>query len=78
MSKRNRKNRSAKVATMATNAPPQAEAFTFDDPIPMMDRRDILDYLECAVMDRWYEPPVSFNGLAKSFRAGFFGLHQYL
>ncbi|HGF8946784.1 TPA: capsid portal protein, partial [Yersinia enterocolitica] len=70
MSKRNRKSRPTKVTTaIAGNSTPQAEAFTFDDPIPMMDRRDILDYLECAVMDRWYEPPVSFNGLAKSFRA---------
>ncbi|EON3347119.1 phage portal protein [Yersinia enterocolitica] len=70
MSKRNRKSRPIKVtAAIAGNSTPQAETFTFDDPIPMMDQRDILDYLECAVMDRWYEPPVSFNGLAKSFRA---------
>src|SRR3978361_91703 len=70
MSQRNRKTRPAKVTTaMASHTPPHAEAFTFDDPIPMMDRRDIMDYLECAVMDHWYEPPVSFDGLAKSFRA---------
>ncbi|WP_406706537.1 phage portal protein [Sodalis sp.] len=48
---------------------PRAEVFTFDDPLPMMDRREMLDYLECAIVDRWYAPPVSFNGLAKTFRA---------
>lgn len=46
-----------------------AEAFTFDDPVPVMDRRAILDYLECLDNGRWYEPPISFEGLAKSFRA---------
>lgn len=46
-----------------------AESFTFDDAVPVMDRRDILDYLECLDNGRWYEPPISFEGLAKSFRA---------
>ncbi|MBB1625168.1 phage portal protein [Achromobacter sp. UMC71] len=45
------------------------EAFTFGDPTPVLDRRDILDYIECLDNGRWYEPPVSFQGLAKSFRA---------
>ncbi|CRL46090.1 Phage portal protein [Sodalis glossinidius str. 'morsitans'] len=48
---------------------PRAEVFTFDDPLPMIDRREMLDYLECAIVDRWYAPPVSFNALAKTFRA---------
>ncbi|HBU6425313.1 TPA: phage portal protein, partial [Escherichia coli] len=34
-----------------------------------LDRRDILDYVECISNGRWYEPPVSFTGLAKSLRA---------
>ena len=46
-----------------------ADTFTFDDAVPVMDRRDILDYLECLDNGRWYEPPISFEGLAKSFRA---------
>ncbi|VFR39571.1 Phage-related capsid packaging protein [plant metagenome] len=46
-----------------------AEAFSFDDAEPVMNRRDILDYLECLDNGRWYEPPISFEGLAKSFRA---------
>lgn len=44
-------------------------AFTFGDAVPVMDRSGILDYLECWHNGRWYEPPMSFEGLAKSFRA---------
>ena len=35
----------------------------------MLDRREILDYLECLNMGKWYEPPLSWDGLARSFRA---------
>ncbi|WP_311968599.1 phage portal protein [Pseudomonas baltica] len=45
------------------------EAFTFGDPTPVLDERGILDYLECWMNGRWYEPPMSFDGLAKSSRA---------
>lgn len=48
---------------------PAAEAFTFGDPVPILDRRELLDYVECVVMDRWYKPPVSFDGLPRTFRA---------
>lgn len=48
---------------------PQPQAFSFGDPTPVMDKRDILDYAECIGNGRWYEPPVSFHGLAKSLRA---------
>lgn len=47
------------------------EAFTFGEPRAVLDRRDILDYVECVDNGRWYEPPVSFTGLAKSLRAAF-------
>lgn len=47
----------------------QGEAFTFGDPVPMLDGREILDYLECWLNGRWYEPPLSMDGLAKSVRA---------
>ncbi len=50
-------------------AQPRAEFFTFGDPEAVLDRRDILDYLECAKMGKWYEPPISFDGLARSSRA---------
>lgn len=44
--------------------------FTFGAPEPVLQGRDLLDYLECWMNGRWYEPPISFPGLAKSFRAG--------
>lgn len=69
MSKRNRGRKHAQPTTKKQTGAQHVEAFTFGDPIPMLDRREILDYLECCVVDRWYEPPISFNGLAKTFRA---------
>lgn len=45
------------------------QEFSFGDPIPVLDRRELLDYVECVQMDRWYEPPVSFDGLARTYRA---------
>jgi PBSX family phage portal protein len=52
-----------------TTQEPRFEAFTFGDPVPVMDRREILDYIECWMNGRWYEPPVSWEGLARSFRS---------
>lgn len=58
------------VTTTALTAPAtRAEAFTFGDPVPMLDQREILDFLYSAYNGRWYEPPVSLDGLAKSFRS---------
>lgn len=34
-----------------------------------MDRREILDYVECWLNGEWYETPISFDGLARSLRA---------
>ncbi|WP_241579955.1 phage portal protein [Rosenbergiella nectarea] len=56
-------------ATAHDNTATRAEAFSFGDPIPVLDRRELLDYVECIQLDRWYEPPVSFDGLARTFRA---------
>ena len=54
--------------TTADAAPtPAPQAFTFGDPVPVLDGREILDYLEAANMGKWYEPPVSFDALARSF-----------
>lgn len=58
-----------KEDTAHKNAGVTAEAFSFGDPIPVLDRRELLDYVECVQMDRWYEPPVSFDGLARTYRA---------
>lgn len=43
-------------------------AFSFGDPEPVLDR-NWMDYLECNFNGRWFEPPVSMHGLAKSARS---------
>ncbi|WOD12799.1 phage portal protein [Pseudomonas sp. NyZ704] len=48
------------------------QAFTFGEPTPVLDSREILDHLECWMNGRWYEPPLSLNGLAKATRASVF------
>ncbi|EOG5413256.1 phage portal protein [Cronobacter sakazakii] len=68
MGKRN-KNRAAAKQSVQQSSGVSAEAFSFGDPIPVLDRRELLDYVECVQMDRWYEPPVSFDGLARTYRA---------
>lgn len=44
-------------------------AFTFGDPTPVLEGRDILDYIEAADMGDYYDPPINLDGLAKSFNA---------
>ncbi len=43
--------------------------FTFGEPLPALNQSDMLDYLECWINGKWFEPPISWTGLAKSFRA---------
>ncbi len=45
------------------------ETFTFGEPMPALKRADMPDYLECWINGKWYEPPISWVGLAKSFTA---------
>ena len=67
-----------KRARAATPAPAPAEttqsarstAFTFGDPMPVMNRAEIRDYVQLITLNGWYEPPVSWSGLAKIFRSG--------
>lgn len=68
MSKRRNRTRTQPVQQQMTGGA-AAEAFTFGDPVAVLDRRELLDYVECVINDRWYEPPVSFDGLARTFRA---------
>ena len=59
----------SRTTTLTSNGNGGAiEAFTFGEPEAVLDRRGILDYLQCMNNGRWYEPPISFDGLAKSFR----------
>lgn len=70
MRQRNRMHRMSAPAPQNTK-PERAgiEAFSFGDPTPVLDRRDLLSYVESWWNGRWYEPPVSLDGLAKSFRS---------
>lgn len=54
---------------MVAAKPAKVEAFAFGDPLPVLDGREVLDYVEAWRNGRWYEPPVSLSGLAKSFRS---------
>ncbi|MCI1680038.1 MAG: phage portal protein [Ewingella americana] len=66
MSKR-KLRKSAPTTSTADQA--GAQAFSFGEPTPVLDRREILDYIESTGNGRWYEPPISFDGLARSARA---------
>lgn len=69
--KKNRGQSGASAAAVPAIAPTaEASAFTFGDPMPVMSRAEILDYVEIYSNGEYYEPPVSFGGLAKSLRAG--------
>jgi len=59
--------------TTAVAAPPsRVEAFTFGEPTPVLDSRGMLDYVECWQNGRWYEPPLSLDGLARTTRSNVF------
>lgn len=55
-------------AGAGANASSRIEAFTFGEPLPVMNG-ELLDYVESWINGEWYEPPLSWDGLAKSFRA---------
>lgn len=42
------------------------QAFSFGDPSPVLGGRAVFDYLECWFNGRWYEPPLSLDGLSRS------------
>lgn len=45
------------------------ETFTFGDPVPSTDQRDIMGFFHAAWTGKWYEPPISFDGLARALNA---------
>jgi len=49
--------------------PARLHAFTFGEPVPVLDARGIMDYLHCWQNGRWYEPPLSLDGLSRTTRA---------
>lgn len=60
---------SPRSSAVAAPAPPNMQAFSFGDPTPVLDRRELFDYIQCLNNGRWYETPISFDGLAKAFRS---------
>ncbi|MBZ6064691.1 phage portal protein [Aeromonas schubertii] len=71
MSKRRQRRRPvAAPLSMSSPATSVAEAFTFGDPVPVLSQREVFDYLEAMHNGRWYEPPLSLQGLARVYRAG--------
>jgi PBSX family phage portal protein len=64
-----RKGRKALTSSAPTTQGQDFEASSFGEPSPVLDKREILDYIECTGNGKWYEPPISFDGLARSVRA---------
>ncbi len=70
MIKRRKPASNLRLADTTPTGTPQAIEFSFGDPTPVLDRREIFDYLECVeVGGRYYAPPVQLLGLANVFRA---------
>lgn len=44
---KSKKNRAAAAQSFQHGGATTAEAFSFGDPIPVLDRRELLDYVEC-------------------------------
>lgn len=53
----------------ASAEPSRMVSFTFGDPVPVLESGGILDYVHCWQNGRYYEPPVSLDGLARATRA---------
>ena len=64
-----RRNEAPQKASFPIGKASPAQMFTFGEPVPVLDRREMLDYIECTGNGKWYDPPISFDGLARSLRA---------
>lgn len=69
---RKRRNPRTTQPVTATRQPAgeAIEAFSFGEPVPVLSQREVFDYLEAMHNGRWYEPPLSLNGLSRVYRAG--------
>jgi PBSX family phage portal protein len=47
----------------------KVEMFSFGDPTPVLDANQLFYFGECWTHNKWYEPPVDLDGLAKSLQA---------
>lgn len=57
------------MSDQTATAPAKFETFSFGDPTPVLDRYDFLYTGVWMSANEWYEPPVDFPALAKSYRA---------
>ncbi|AWH45414.1 phage portal protein [Stenotrophomonas sp. ZAC14A_NAIMI4_1] len=60
-----------------TGSAGSATAFSFGEPSPVLESRGLFDYLECWRNGRYYEPPITLNGLSRTTRSNPF-LHSGL
>lgn len=57
-----------KITALSGNV--TAQAFSFGEPIPVLDRADVLNYFESVLMyDKYYEPPINLSHLAKALNS---------
>ena len=62
-----RKNTKKSTALSTGN---QAQAFSFGEPIPVLDRAEVLNYFESVLMyEKYYNPPINLSYLAKALNA---------
>jgi PBSX family phage portal protein len=61
--------RSRKPAQQNDKANQKFEVFSFGDPVPMLDKQEVLNYTESRWNGLYYETPVNMFGLAKSQHA---------
>jgi PBSX family phage portal protein len=59
---------SSSLASVGSCATDHMVTFSFGDPEPVLNRREILDMVECYHNGRWYAPPIPLDGLARAFR----------
>lgn len=70
MTKRRNPRKTPPVTATQAPAADAIEAFSFGEPVPVLSQREVFDYLEAMHNGRWYEPPLSLQGLARVYRAG--------
>ena len=63
-------SKSKKAVAAAGGAPAEPMTFTFGDPEPVLNRRELLDNIECYRNGRYYEPPVNLDDLTRTLRSG--------
>ena len=56
------------IVAAAANDNAGVDTFAFGDAESVLDRRQLIDMMECWPNGRWFEPPLPLDGLARAFR----------